>query len=48
MEKKALNEVLAPCGCGRSPNGYCVGLHSMSEEQYQAYLEEQMREENDD
>jgi len=24
-----------PCGCGRSPNGNCVGWHSLTEEQYQ-------------
>ena len=22
------------CGCGRSPTGYCVGWHSLSEEDY--------------
>lgn len=29
------------CGCGRSPTGYCVGLHAMTNEQYKKYLEEQ-------
>ena len=24
----------AKCGCGRSPTGYCVGWHSLSEEDY--------------
>jgi len=24
------------CGCGRSPIGKCVGLHSLSEEVYEA------------
>ena len=31
------------CGCGRSPTGYCVGLHSMTNEQYKAYLEKQAK-----
>jgi len=26
----------AKCGCGRSPTGYCVGLHSLSEEDWKA------------
>jgi hypothetical protein len=24
----------AKCGCGRSPTGYCVGLHRLTEEQW--------------
>ena len=31
------------CGCGRSPSGYCVGLHSMTNEQYKVYLEQQQK-----
>lgn len=27
------------CGCGRSPNGYCLGWHSLTEEEYQQKLE---------
>jgi len=23
------------CQCGRSPNGYCIGWHALSEEEYQ-------------
>lgn len=23
------------CGCGRSPNGKCIGWHDLSEEEYQ-------------
>jgi CDGSH-type Zn-finger protein len=38
MEKKELREELVPCGCGRSPSGYCTGLHEMTEEQYENYL----------
>jgi CDGSH-type Zn-finger protein len=29
------------CGCGRSPSGYCTGLHSMTEEEYDLYIMEQ-------
>ena len=25
---------MADCGCGRSPNGKCVGWHALSEEEY--------------
>jgi hypothetical protein len=24
----------AKCGCGRSPTGYCIGWHSLSEADY--------------
>jgi hypothetical protein len=24
----------AKCGCGRSPTSYCIGWHSLSEEDY--------------
>ena len=27
-----------PCGCGRSPSGYCTGMHSLTEEEYETYL----------
>ncbi len=23
-----------PCGCGRSPTGFCCGWHALSEEEY--------------
>lgn len=36
MENKA--ETKMPCGCGRSPSGYCTGLHSLTEEEYEFYL----------
>ena len=26
------------CGCGRSPNGYCIGWHKLSEEKFQEAL----------
>ena len=31
------------CSCGRSPTGYCTGLHAMSNEQYIAHLEQQQK-----
>ena len=24
-----------PCGCGRSPTGFCTGLHKLTNEQFQ-------------
>jgi hypothetical protein len=33
-------EEFGSCGCGRSPNGKCIGWHGLSEEEYQAALEE--------
>lgn len=37
-KKDMLTENLVPCGCGRSPSGYCTGLHEMSEQEYEKYL----------
>ena len=31
-------EDFGKCGCGRSPTGKCVGWHGLTEEQYQAAL----------
>ena len=28
------------CGCGRSPTGYCIGWHGLSEEAFKEKLEE--------
>lgn len=28
------------CGCGRSPSGYCVGWHALSESEYAKKLAE--------
>ena len=38
MEKSmnAKNE----CGCGRSPTGFCMGWHSLSEADYKIKLDE--------
>lgn len=27
------------CGCGRSPSGFCVGLHALSAEQWAAHAD---------
>jgi hypothetical protein len=35
------------CGCGRSPTGFCIGWHGLSEEVYQhqkmLWMEDQLR-----
>ena len=31
---------MGECGCGRSPNGKCIGWHGLSEEEYQEKLKE--------
>jgi hypothetical protein len=40
MEEHQVRE----CGCGRSPSGRCVGWHSLSEDEYQARLEQHTQE----
>ena len=35
------------CGCGRSFDGFCNGSHAMSEEMWQAKLQELIREEKE-
>ena len=35
------------CSCGRSPTGFCVGLHSMANEQYKAHLDQQQKQLNE-
>ena len=29
-----------PCGCGRSPTGFCCGWHALSEEEYNRQIME--------
>lgn len=29
-----------PCGCGRSPTGFCIGWHGLSEDEFQKRLAE--------
>jgi len=35
-----LTENGVPCGCGRSPTGFCIGWHGLSEEEFQKRLAE--------
>jgi hypothetical protein len=28
------NEEFGKCGCGRSPTGYCIGWHALSEDDF--------------
>jgi hypothetical protein len=37
-----------PCNCGRSPTGFCVGLHAMTTEQYKAHLDQQKQKLNEE
>lgn len=39
---KENTEEFGRCGCGRSPTGYCIGWHGLSEEQFQDALEKYM------
>jgi hypothetical protein len=34
------------CGCGRSPSGFCVGWHGLTNEQYKVKLQEWNQENN--
>ncbi len=29
---------LTPCGCGRSPTGFCCGWHNLTEEEFRERL----------
>ena len=40
MQKELLKEDGPKCGCGRSPTGYCVGWHSLSEEELKKAIED--------
>jgi hypothetical protein len=31
-------EDIGRCGCGRSPTGYCIGWHGLSEEEFRDAL----------
>lgn len=37
-------EEVGKCGCGRSPTGYCIGWHGLSESEFQARLAEYIAE----
>lgn len=34
------------CGCGRSPNGYCIGLHSLTGEALEKWQAENQKTED--
>lgn len=34
IRKDQIKEEGVPCGCGRSPTGFCIGWHSLSEDVY--------------
>ena len=38
---------IGKCGCGRSPNGKCIGWHGLTEDQYQQALEKYMSNQED-
>ena len=38
---------IGKCGCGRSPNGKCIGWHGLTEDQYQQALEKYMTNQED-
>jgi len=44
-------EEFGSCGCGRSPNGKCIGWHGLTEEGYahakMLWLEEELRKDAD-
>lgn len=33
-----VNQEMKTCGCGRSASGFCTGLHSLSEEEWNQML----------
>lgn len=45
---ESLTVGLAPCGCGRSPKGYCIGWHTLTEEEFQSKLAEHIAEKQDE
>jgi hypothetical protein len=40
-------EEFGKCGCGRSPNGKCIGWHGLSEEDYSDALEKYLTNQED-
>ena len=40
MSKDLLKEDGPKCGCGRSPSGYCMGWHGLSEAEWKLALEQ--------
>lgn len=47
MKKTKPKEVTpTPCGCGRSPTGFCMGWHSLEEDEFRTTLAEYDAEQN--
>jgi len=40
VRAKQIQEGEVPCGCGRSPTGYCIGWHGLSETEFKERLTE--------
>ena len=38
--KQEEDKMSKDCGCGRSPNGKCIGWHGLTNEQYSVKLQE--------
>jgi len=34
VRAEQIKEGGVPCGCGRSPTGFCIGWHALSENQF--------------
>ena len=46
-QQDIIEQAPVKCGCGRSPNGYCIGLHSLSEDEFVAWKIENQPKETD-
>jgi hypothetical protein len=40
VRAKEIKEGGVPCGCGRSPTGFCIGWHGLSEDDFRQRLAE--------
>jgi len=38
MNETNKEKLLTPCGCGRSPTGFCCGWHNLTEEEFRERL----------
>jgi CDGSH-type Zn-finger protein len=48
-QRELLKEDGPKCGCGRSPNGYCIGWHNLTEDDFKQKLaEHQLKEQAKD
>jgi len=46
VRAEQLKEGGVPCGCGRSPTGFCIGWHGLTEQEYQQRLAEYQRDQD--